>query len=129
MKQLASTLYNTWGKTSLEELRIQADRADNGIAFESIRADDGKHLMIVLCATDIDQIALLEKNFYFDDNGVTKDWNTLSLVHLALHLMQNGGGLRFMSRRDEYRRRNALALIAIDPAPIVTIETVFNLPK
>ncbi|HEV2328075.1 MAG TPA: hypothetical protein VGY56_04715 [Verrucomicrobiae bacterium] len=98
MKQLASTLYNTWGKTSLEELRIQADRNNSGVAFESVRADDGNRLMIALCATDIDQIALLEKNFDFVEDGVKKDWNALSLVQLALQLMQNGGGLRFMRR-------------------------------
>jgi hypothetical protein len=129
MKQLASTLSNTWGKTSLEEHRIQADRDENGIAFEAIRADDGNRLMIVLCATDIDQIALLEKNFDFVDDRVARKWNALSLVHLAMHLMQNGGGLRFMSRRDEYGRRNALALVAIDPAPIHIVETVFKLPR
>ena len=129
MKQLASTLYHAWGKTQLEDLRIQADRETSGIAFESTRADDGKRLMIVLGATDIDQIALLEKNFDFVDDGITKDWNALSLARLAMHLMQNGGGSRFMTRRDEYQRRNALALIAIDPAPIRIIETVFKLPN
>jgi hypothetical protein len=46
-----------------------------------------------------------------------------------MHLMQNGGGRRFMSRRDKYGRRNALALIAIDPAPIRILEKVFKLPK
>jgi hypothetical protein len=129
LEQLASMLWNTWWKTSLEELRIQVEREDSGIAFESVRADGGRRFMIVLCATEIDQIALLEKSFDFIDHGVTEDWNKLTLAHLAIRLIQNGGGLRFESRKDEYGRRNALALVAIEPASIRILETIFEMPK
>ena len=126
--QLATMLLNTWAKKSLEELRVQAEREHTGIAFESVRADRGQRFMLVLCATDIDQIALLERAFNFVDDGVTEDWNTVTLAHLAMRLMRNGGGLRFESRRDEYGRRNALALIAAEPDSIRTVEGIFKMP-
>jgi hypothetical protein len=129
IEQMATLLLNTWGKKSLEELRLEAEREVSGIAFEAIRAGGGQRFMLVLCATDIDQIALLERAFNFIDDGVAEDWNTLTLAHLALRLMRNGGGLKFESIRDEYGRRTALVLIAGEPDSIRIIEGIFNMPK
>ena len=126
--QLAQMLLNTWARTSLGELRVKAEREATGIAFESVRADRGQRFMLVLCATDIDQIALLERAFNFVDDGVTEDWNTVTLAHLAMRLMRNGGGLRFESLKDEFGRRSALALIAADPNSIRIIEGIFKMP-
>jgi hypothetical protein len=126
--QFAVMLMNTWAKKSLEELRVEAEREATGISFESVRADKGQRFMLVLCATDIDQIALLERRFNFVDDGISEDWNAVTLADLAMRLFRNGGGLRFESRRDEYGRRTALALVAIDPDSIRQVESIFTLP-
>lgn len=127
--EFASQLAKNWGTKTLEDLRIEAEREATGIAFESIRADGGQRFVVILCATDIDQIARLERAFNFVDDPDSEDWSTVSLATLAVRMMRNGGGLRFESLRDEYSRRSALALIAADPDSIRMIEAVFEMPK
>ncbi|HEV2207917.1 MAG TPA: hypothetical protein VG167_04030 [Verrucomicrobiae bacterium] len=126
--QLATVLLNTWAKKPLEELRLQAEHEKSGIALDALRLGTGQRLIIVLCATDIDQIARLEKVLEFVDDGASEDWTTFTVAHMAMRLMRNGGGLRFESLKDEYGRRSALALVAADPASVRAIETLFQMP-
>ena len=128
IEQMATMLLNTWAKKPLEELRIDAEREASGIAFESFRADGGQRFMIVLVATDVEQIALLEKAFELVDDGIVEDWNEITLADLAFRVMRKRGGLRFESLRDEYGRRSALALIAAEPGSVRLIETFFKMP-
>lgn len=127
--ELATRVAKVWTSKTLEDLRVEAERGDSGISFDSIRADNGRRFMVVLCVADIDQIARLETGLDLIDDNATEDWNTLTLATLAMRAASNGGSLRFESQRDEFGRRSALALIAADPHSISLLENIFEMPK
>jgi hypothetical protein len=126
--EFASQLAKTWGTKTLEELRVEAEHEATGIRYECIRADGGQRFIIVMCLTDMDQIARLERAIELVDDGLTEDWNTLTLGHVAIRTTL-GDGFGFESLRDEYGRRSVVVLIAADPRSIHIIETVFELPR
>lgn len=127
--EIAALLTNTWAQKTLEELRLQAVNEATGIAFDAVRTEEGQRMMIVLCVTGFDQIARLERAFSLEDDGVTEDWNSLTLADLAMRQMINGGGLRFESFRDQYDRRSAMMFVATEPDSVRIIETAFSMPK
>jgi hypothetical protein len=126
--KFAALFANAWGDKTLEELRCEADREETEIAFEALRASEGQRFMIVACVTDIDQIARLEQVLDLVDDNLKEDWNTLTLADVAMRSARVGG-MCFEALRDEYGRRSALALIAVDPRSIRMVETLFELPK
>jgi hypothetical protein len=128
LEQFASHLAKTWGAKTLEELRVEAEREDSGISFESIRANGEQRLVVVLCATDLDKIAKLEKVFDLVDSGADENWNILTLADATVRTVRRGG-LSFEALRDEFGRRSAVVLIAAEPTSMRVIETVFDLPK
>jgi hypothetical protein len=127
--QFAKQLANAWGGKTLEELRVEAEGEVTGIKFESVRADGGQRFIIILCLTDLDQIAKLEAKLDLADDNEPEDWNNVTLAELASRMVRNGGSLRFESLKDEFGRRSALALIAADPDSVSMVENLFNMPK
>lgn len=116
------------GTKTLEVFRVEAERQAKGTLYESIRLDGGQRFMIVMCLTDVDQIARLEKAVDLVDDGSTEDWNTLTLADVAMRTVR-GVGFGFESLRDEYGRRSAVVLTATDPRSMRIVETIFNLPR
>jgi hypothetical protein len=127
LEQIASHLAETWGTKTLEEFRVEAEREASGIKFESLRADGGKRFIIIMCLTDIDQIARLEKAVNLVDDGFTEDWSTFTLFKAVKRTML-GVGFSFESLRDEYGRRSAVVLTAAEPSSMRIIEALFKLP-
>ena len=127
--QLATALLNTWAKKTLEELRVEAERETSGIAFDAVRVNNKQRILVALCATDIDQIAMFEKAFRLVGSPPTSaNWNTTTLAHVAMDAMRRGG-FSFESRRDEFGRLSALALVAADPDSMRMMESVFKFPE
>lgn len=126
-EQFAADLAKNWGDKTLRELRDEAEREKTQIAFESFRVAGGKRLFIIICVTDIDQIARLERSLRLVDEVADEDWNTLTLVRAAARTAA-ASGLAFESEHDEFGRRSALVLIATAPRSIQIIESLFNFP-
>lgn len=126
LEEIAARLARTWGKSTLAEFRLEAEREANGTLFESLRVEGGRRLVIVLCMTDVDQIAEVERALDMVD-GPTEDWNTLTLSDVVMRTAV-GPGLSFECLRDEYGRRSAVILTAADPRSIQILERVFSLP-
>ena len=125
--EFAAIIAKKWTNKTLEDLRVEAERADTGIMFDAVRSSTGGRALIVACVTDLDQISRLEKALDLVDDGITEDWNTLSLSEVSMRSWR-AGGLCFESLRDEYGRRSALALIAASPDSIRIIEAIFEMP-
>jgi hypothetical protein len=126
--EIAAHLAKTWGSKTLEDLRVEAEKEQTGIAFESMRAQVGQRFMIIICLTDVDQITLIEKALDLVDDGVEEDWSTLTLAAIAMRTAK-GVGFAFESQRDEYKRRSALVLAATEPQSVKLMETMFALPN
>ena len=126
--EFAARVAKDWSHKTLEELRTEADRETTGISSYSIREDGGKRAIIILCLTDLDQIARLEKAMNFADDGVIEDWNKLTLADVAF---RSGGGdsLSFEGLKDEYGRRSAIVLTAVGPKSVHLMEIIFTLPQ
>jgi len=128
IEEIAAELAKRWFGKTLEDFRIEAEKAPGGVAFESVRAQDGRRFITLVCIADIDEIARVEQELQLVDDNIIEDWNTLSLADLVVRTFL-GGELRFESRRDEFGRRSALVLIAADPRSIRIIERLFVLPN
>ena len=63
--------------------------------------------MLIVCMTDLDQIALAERALEFVDDGILEDWNTFTLGEVFKRTVL-GVGFSFESLRDEYDRRSTL---------------------
>jgi hypothetical protein len=128
LEEIAALLVKTWGTKTLEDFRVEAEHETNGTLFESLRADGGQRLIVVVCLTDPGQIKLIEDAVELVDNPNPEDWNALTLSTVA-YRTAFGAGFGFESRRDDYGRRSALVLIAAEPRSMHIMETIFSLPK
>jgi len=124
---LISQVAKIWGTKTLEDLRTEAVLKKTGIAFEEVRKKDGKRLFMVMCVTGQKNLAYLSTFLNLIDNGVTEDWNTLSLVEVLLRA--SSSGLAFEMLRSDGGYPLAVALIAADPCSVLKITGFFNMPE
>ena len=117
-----------WGSKSMESLHKQAKTEPTGNAFESIRVAGGKRLMVVMCVTKKDQIALLKKAFNFVDGGAPEDWATLTLLEVAMRSVA-GAGFAFEALKDSSGEISDLIFISTEPRSMAIIDGVFTMPK
>jgi hypothetical protein len=127
LDEIAAHLTKTWGNKTLGEFRDEAEREDNGTVYESVRVPDGPRVMLILCLTDVDQIAIVERAFEFQDDGASEDWNEVKLGEVLRRTVL-GMGVSFEALRDEYGRRAAMVICATEPSSIQKLNMLFNLP-
>lgn len=125
LKKLTAQVMASWGKKTLADFRRESEQHPEGGVFESIREPGGRIALIILCVTDPNQIAQLEKDFSFVDDGNVEDWNTLTLLDLMMRPPMDRPA--FECLRDAQGRRSALVLIAKDPRSITIVESFFGL--
>ena len=116
-----------WGAATLADLRSNAVNAPSGTAFTAVRVAGGPRSVLVVCITDIDQIARVERAVELVDDAKCEDWNTFTLRDFVFPCLA-GSGLVFEALRDEYGRRSALALGAGDPHSITIVERLADIP-
>ena len=126
--EFVSLLRQEWGSKTLEELRVEAERNPTGLTFESMRVSSGQRVAIVLCLTEMDDIAEVERAISLIDRQTAVNWNELTLSDLVAQTAQ-GRGLCYEALRDEFGRRSALILVATAPDAVAFLEKAFNLPK
>jgi hypothetical protein len=123
--ETATHLTQTWGKKTLNEFRNQALLEAKGTVFESVRAQEGQRLIILMCATDSKQIDMLDQIMDFGEQSPV-DWDDYTLGHLALDSAQ-GGGSCYHEFCEPSGRRVSLALCATSPEAVRTLESIFKL--
>jgi len=128
LEQATTLLMDQWGTKTLEALRQQAKAEPTGVMFDAIRVAGGKRVMLVICATKRDQIAVLQKAFDFADDGPPQDWTKLTLLEIAMRAAA-GPGLGFESLRNDAGELSEVILISTEPRSMTMIERVFTMPK
>jgi hypothetical protein len=126
IEEAAQQIRDNWNNKTLAEFRIEAERENTGMVYESFRLDAGQRLVLMLCLTDIDQIQALEGGFELSDDGTQEDWNTLTLGEVFRRTVL-GSGIAFESLRDEYGRRAALVICAAEPQSIERLYVLCSL--
>lgn len=121
-----AALRRQWDNKMLEELRQEAERRASGIAFDALRIGR-KRILLVVCITGHELVERLARLLEFQEGTAkSEDWNTFTLSAFVARAF-SGGKIIFEELRDEYGRRNALALSAADPDSITTLEQLFAL--
>lgn len=115
-----------WTRRTLEDLRQDADRAEDSIAFDAIRAADSRRIVVAVCVADIDQISRLEPLLRSWLDVGEERWESVTLSDFMTRAVA-AREVVFTSVRDEYGRRSALALICATPDSVARIESVFKL--
>jgi hypothetical protein len=126
IEEAAQQIRDKWNNKTLAEFRIEAERENTSMVYESFRLDAGQRLVLMLCLTDIDQIQSLERGFELSDDSTQEDWNTLTLGEVFRRTVL-GSGIAFESLRDDYGRRAALVICAAEPQSIQRLYVLFNL--
>ena len=125
-EELAAYLDTTWGRMTLAEFREDAMRSETGTTYQSIRTAGGLRIILMVCVTDLDHIALLERGFDLQDDGADVDWYTFTLSELFKAAVIDDG-VAFESLRDEYRRRSVLVMCAAEPVSTRKLCLAFGL--
>jgi hypothetical protein len=128
LAEFAAHLAKTWGTKTLAAFRNEASKELNGTAFESVRADEGQRLAIIICLTGEHQISLLEDSLHLGEQVAPADWSSLTLADMAMRTVLRDG-LTCEDLRDENGERSAVVLSAADPDSVRILETLFNLPR
>jgi hypothetical protein len=126
IEEAAQQIRDEWNNKTLAEFRIEAERENTGMVYESLRLNAGQRLVLMLCLTDIDQIQSLERSFELRDDDTQENWNTLTLGEVFRRTLL-GSGIAFESLRDEYGKRAALVICAAEPQLIERLYVLFNL--
>lgn len=126
--QFIDAIAEQWSEKYLDVLRYEAAGEDSGIAFDAIRQQDGKRILMVCCFTDEKIIRGLEHYFTLGDEGKPADWSKLSLMDFIMRCSR-AGGLAYEDYRDGKGRRVALAFAAAGPDAIAIFEKIFPFPK
>lgn len=124
IKEIAAQAVLKWGDKTLIKFRDEARKESNGTVFESLKAEDGPRLMIIVCVTDPEQIDLLSSIIKFSEEVSPADWNSLTLAEMMMRT-DAGVGLSYEDLRNESGTRIAVTLCATKPETVRTIETIF----
>lgn len=127
LKEAAAHLTQAVGVKTLAEFRDEADREATGTVYETLRVKGGPRLVLLMCLTDPDQIAILERVFNFVDDGLGEDWTAMTLADVISRTVR-GEGFSFEALRDEYGRRSAVVLCSFERASIENLNVLFGLP-
>lgn len=117
-------LTQQWGNKTLSEFRGKALLEANGTAFESLRAQEGQRVIILMCLTESKQMEIIEAVMDFGGQSPV-DWDTYTLGHLALDSVK-GGGSCYHEKCEPSGNRVSLVLCATSPEAIRTLESIFN---
>jgi hypothetical protein len=126
IEEAAQQIHDKWNNKTLAEFRIEAERENTGMVYESFCLNSDQRLVLMLCLTAIDQIQTLERDFELRDDGTQEDWNALTLGEVFRRTIL-GSGMAFESLRDEYGRRAALVICAAEPQLIERLYSSFDL--
>jgi hypothetical protein len=126
IEEIAEQIRGKWNNKVLADFRSEAEREENGVAYESFSLKSGQRLALMLCLTDIEQIQTIERGFELRDDGSQEDWNALTLGEVFRRTIL-GSGIAFESLRDDYGRRAALVICAAEPQSIERLRVLFNL--
>jgi hypothetical protein len=126
IEEAAQQIHDKWNNKTLAEFRIEAERENTGMVYESFCLNSDQRLVLMLCLTAIDQIQTLERDFELRDDGTQEDWNALTLGEVFRRTIL-GSGMASESLRDEYGRRAALVICAAEPQLIERLYSSFDL--
>lgn len=127
-EQMAYLLQERWGSKTLGELRSQALIEKTGLMFDAVREAQGRRLVLAMCVTGFNEVAMLSKVFEFNLTGPAKNWENFTLLEMCMRNMAGGGGLCFELHKDSDGVTSALVLMATDPKSMATLEKIFTLP-
>jgi len=125
LEEQAAAVARAWSQKTLEDVRAEAVLAATGIAFDAVRLADGQRIAMVVCVTDMDQIARVVRVLGMELGEDAPDWGALTLAALGI-LSCERATLIFEPCFDEYKRCSALALIAATPDSIRTLDVIFD---
>ncbi len=128
LDQATDTFMKQWGNKTLEDLRQDALREQNGIVFESIRAENGPRIILLVCVSDPDKLPVFERGLHLPKTRSPVDWTTTSIGSTFCKIGPSAG-LRYEDLRDETGTLTALTLFASDPESVNTLEKLFQFPK
>jgi hypothetical protein len=126
-EEIVHQLTKRWGGTTMAEFRDEAVLEDNGTLYDSVRVQDGPRIILMICVTNPEQIAIVEKAFKLDEEMPVKDWTAHTLVEWIFHTVQ-GVGLSYEDLHDAYGKRTAVLLCATRPESVRVLETFFKMP-
>lgn len=118
-----------WETKSLEDLRIDATLEDSGIAFEALRAPNGRRIHIVLCVTGEEQIRAICSDYQFSLERPPKDWTNFSVYEALKENLSSNPSLTFEMCRGDSGELLAIAFIATDPYAVSFLDRNFGLPS
>jgi len=126
--EIPNELIEQWGGKTLDAFRREAERELIGTVYESIRLDRGPRAIVLMCVTNTDQIASLEKAFTFvEGRKKYEDWNTLTLLEVFRRTVL-GRGFAYESLRDIAGKRSAIVLCSTEPRSMEILTFLFNFP-
>ncbi len=124
--QAAEILMTQWNAKPLEGLRKQARAEATGIAYDAIREPGGPRLMMAMCITGQENIALIQKVFQFDNSSPDEDWTKLSLTDVTVRAMR-GNGFAFEGLTDGNGAFTDILLVSTEPKSMRLIEKIYTL--
>jgi hypothetical protein len=124
--ELVEEVSRQWSGKMLDVLRYEAAGEDSGIAFDAVREQGGKRIIMVVCVADQTQVELAERYFSLTNNGEPADWAKLSLAEF---LMRAGkaGGLAYEDYHDASGKRMAIAFAAVGDS-VAHLQGFFQFP-
>ena len=129
LDQATDLFTKKWGAKTLDDFRQDALREANGIVFESMRAENGPRIILVVCVTAQEKLPIFERGLHLREEDVTTlDWTSTTLGDVLLK-MGPDAGLRYEDLKDQMGRRIALILFAMDPQSVALVEKMFTFPK
>jgi hypothetical protein len=128
IEEAAQQIRDKWNNKVLADFWREAEREENGVAYESFSLNSGQPLALMLCLTDIEQIQTVERGFELRDDGTQEDWNTLTLGEVFRRTIL-GSGIAFESLHDEYGRIAVLVICAAEPQSIERLTVLFSLRR
>ena len=128
LDQATDIFMQQWAEKTLEDLRLEAQEEENGIVFESMRAENGPRIILIVCVTDGDKLPIFESGLNIPNTLPPVDW-AATTIGTVFHNMGASAGLRYEALRDEAGRLIALALFASDPQAVNALEQLFQFPK
>ncbi len=126
-EQTVAFLTKQWGTKTLNSFREEAKLEKIGTAFESLRGEGGQRLMVVMCLTAADQIAIIEKVMDLSEEAPPADWNSLTLAEMAIRTSKSQG-LSYEDLFDASGKRISITLCATAPESMGILQRLFSFP-
>ena len=115
-----------WGGKTLEAFRQQAMKEFNGTAFEAIRANTGRRLAIVICATGEHEMSRLARQQSPPADCKPVDWEATRVADVVIGALKSEA-IVYLDQRTTENRLTAVMLISADPRSNTRLEQFFGL--